>query len=154
MSGYPARALYEAYIACREIGQACKPQVQDGVRRPALLHLPADGAGFKIALNANSLRPLVETIEESQMALQETHGLKNASVKTPEEQRAVAEKIADYNKAAAALMKQEVEWHSPAPVKIAQLGDRELSPEWLAALAAAGIVIGDPSPDDPPDKKG
>lgn len=153
-SSYRNRALYEATIALVEMGRASKPQITaDGQRPPTISPLPAD-LSFRFAMNRNSLRPIGEAIEEEQKALREKHDIeKHRELKTAEERTAFAEAVTAYEAENRTLLNQEIEWRSPAPVRIAQLGERAIPDEWLASWLAVGIVVGELPPDETLDAK-
>jgi hypothetical protein len=149
------RALYAAAIALIELGRATKPQLGPDGRQSAPLIPPLPGdISLRLGYNRNSLQAIAETIEAEQKTLREQCGLQDTqSVKTPEEREAWAKAAKTYDAANQALLTDTREWHSPAPVRVAQLVDRHLPDEWLAAFLAVGIVTGDFPAENPPDAK-
>jgi len=124
--------LYAALLAIIEMGKEEK--------------LPADGIGFRLALNRNHLRPVGEAIEEAQQALRAEYQIEETgALKTPEERAAWASRARACEAAAKTLMAQEVAWTSPAVIRWQQFADRSLKPEWLAPLIEVGIVACDPA---------
>jgi len=149
------RALYAAAIALIELGRSTKPQLGPDGRQSAPLIPPLPGdISLRLGYNRNSLQAIAETIEAEQKALREQCGLQDTqSLKTPEEREAWAKAEKEYDAANQALMTDTREWHSPAPVRVAQLVDRNLPDEWLAALLTVGVIVGELPPDEAPDKK-
>jgi hypothetical protein len=156
MPTYQNRQLYGALLALVEIGRAAKPQYhQDGTRSPALLDVPADGLGFKLALARNALMPVGEAVEAARKELQETHNVKDGTnLRTTEERQGFAERLEEYQAADDRLIRQEVEWAAPfKPIRSSVFGARAFSPEWLAPLIAVGIVAVDDDDEAPRDRK-
>lgn len=157
---YRTSKLIEALVALNEIGAATKPQIEqepDGTRRqrPALLRLPAESLGLRLALNKNSLRIIGESWDEKLNELKTELGLDKRASDLPQEERQVflagqMKNVEVFNRRVEKMGKEEVEWSSPAVIRSKQIGERELSDDWLAKLLAVGIIVMDIETPGPP----
>lgn len=114
---YTNDELYRAYLALIEMGRATKPD--NGP--PKLAPFPAPLA-FRFALNRNHLKPVIEAIEEQMAEIQQNPDSGMAAKRLRE------------------LAREQIAWSAPAPIKVAQLGDRQIPDDWLSAWLTVGII--------------
>jgi hypothetical protein len=141
------RTLREAYSAVVTVMRVSK--------------LPIHSVKSRLALNRNSLRPLVAALEESQGELLEAAGCRMTEsgglVVVDEEVRGVTarlQRLGETQDALKVLAEGETEWAPVARIELRKFPDEaEVDGNDLAALMEAGIVVGEPPAETPPDAK-
>jgi hypothetical protein len=123
--------------------------------------LPVHSVKSRLALNRNSLQPLVAALEESQTDLLQEAGCRMTEgggiIVVDEEVRGVTARLArmdEVQQQLKALAEGDTEWAPVARIELKKFPDEaEVDGNDLAALMEAGIVVGEPQPDTTPDKK-
>jgi len=141
------RTLREAYSALVNVMKAGK--------------LPIHSVKSRLALNRNSLRPLVAALEESQNDLLQDAGCRMTEggglVVVDEDVRGIParlKRIDEVQKQLKALAEAETEWAPVARIELRKFPDEsEVDGNDLAALMEAGIVTGEPLESSPDAKR-
>jgi hypothetical protein len=115
--------------------------------------LPAVDIGFRLSLNTNHLRTIIDTIDQERLKLAEKHGVKGNKPDdmTKEEW---ADRLEPFTEDYYALLKQEIEWASPARIDVRKFTKYPVPANALAALLQVGILFDGESEEPKPKKKG
>lgn len=118
--------LWEAFNSLTRLGEA---------------DLPPISVGFRLALNRNSLKPIVEAIETQRVKFVKDLQLDNEELKA-DPVKHVAQ-LAQFKENWQGLLEEEVDWKSPATIEARKFsGTNALKPNDLGNLVAAGIIVG------------
>jgi hypothetical protein len=118
--------LWEAFNSLTRLGEA---------------DLPPISIGFRLALNRNSLKPIVEAIETQRVKMVKDLELDKEESKADPVQHVA--NLAKFKDQWQSLLNEEVEWKSPATIEARKFtSNNVLKANDLGNLVAAGIIIG------------